>query len=472
MVDQPSNAKDQVLSTLNRDGSRRWMQPRLSPGKFLRRRAIVAWTLMAIFVLLPYIHLAGKPLVLLDLPRRHFVLFGATFLPTDTVMLMLLGVTIVLTVFLLTALFGRVWCGWACPQTIYMEFIFRPIERFFEGGPGRRSRVERVPPDLRRFLKLGVYVLLAMFLAHVFLSYFVGVDRLSEWVRRSPFENPASFLVMAATSALIFFDFTYFREQTCIVACPYGRFQSVLLDRKSLIVGYDYNRGEPRGKMSKSATAERTTGDCVDCKACVTTCPTGIDIREGLQMECIHCTQCIDACDAIMRKVGRPEGLIRYSSQDELEGRGKKMLRARVILYPLAVIIVGGLLVWQLMSKTTADVMILRGIGSPYSVLKTGEVSNSIRVKITNRTDKDQSYAIEIRGADDARIIAPSNPLPVAADATETANLFVITPPGELKGGSRDVRFHVTDGAQLDLELPYKLLGPESVRQHPEQASP
>lgn len=460
MVHAPAEAKQQVLSTLNRDGSRRWMQPRLSPGRFWRRRAATAWALIALFVLLPYIQINGKPLVLLDLPRRHFTLFGTTFLPTDTVMLMLLGVSIVLTVFLLTALFGRVWCGWACPQTVYMEFLFRPIERLFEGAPGRRSRLERLAPGVRRALKLGVFAVLSLFLAHVFLSYFVGVDQLAQWVRRSPFEHPTSFLVMAGTSLLIFLDFTWFREQTCVVACPYGRLQSVLLDRKSLIVGYDYGRGEPRGKIAKSA--DRAAGDCVDCRACVTTCPTGIDIREGLQMECIHCTQCMDACDAIMRKVGRPERLIRYSSQDELAGQGTKMLRTRVILYPLAVIVVVGLLVWQLATKTTADVMILRGIGSPYSVLQTGEVSNSIRVKITNRSDRDQSYSIALRGMDEARIVAPSNPLRVAADATETANVFVITPTGALLGGSVDVRFHVTDGAELDVELPYKLLGPET----------
>ena len=463
MAGSPAEAQEQVLSTLNKDGSRRWLEPRPSKGIFWKRRGVVAWLLVAVFVLLPYIKVAGKPLFLLDIPRRHFILFGATFLPTDTVMLMLLGVGLVLTIFLLTALFGRVWCGWACPQTVYMEFLFRPIERFFDGAPGRRPRLEALAPGVRRVFKLLVFLFLSMFLAHAFLAYFVGVDQLGVWIRQSPFQHPTSFIVMAATTGLMFFDFAYFREQTCLVACPYGRFQSVLLDRHSLIVGYDERRGEPRGKQSKKTSdpEKARLGDCIDCKACVTTCPTGIDIRLGLQMECIHCTQCMDACDSIMDKVGKPRGLIRYSSQDELEGNGKKMLRPRVILYPLLAIIVFGLLGWQLAAKRSADVMILRGISSPFTVLDTGEVSNSLRVKVTNRTDSEQSYAIELLGVEDARIVAPSNPLPVAADHTETASLFIITPPGRIAGGSLAVELHITDGHDLDIKLPYKLLGPQ-----------
>ena len=462
---EPTDAKEQVLSTLNRDGTRRWMRPRLSKGRFYKRRLIVSWLLMAAFLLLPYARIGGKPLILLDIPHRHFILFGTTFLPTDTVLLMLLGVGMVLTIFLVTALFGRVWCGWACPQTVYMEFLFRPIERLIEGSPTQQRRIDRTGLTGRRLLKYGVFLLLAMALAHTFLAYFVGIEQLGVWVRRSPFAHPTPFLVMAATTALIFFDFTYFREQTCIVACPYGRFQSVLLDRRSLIVGYDPNRGEPRGKSNAKKTAEEAAsspdiGDCIDCRACVVTCPTGIDIREGLQMECIHCTQCIDACDAIMDRIKRPRGLIRYSSQDELDNGKRGFLRPRVVIYPAIIVIVFGALAYLLASKSPADVTVLRGIGSPFTMLPSGEVSNAIRVKVVNRTGEARTYQIDLLDMDGARVVAPANPLPVAPGQTETANLFIIAPSSELTGGSREVRFRISDGGGFQQDVPYRLLGP------------
>ncbi len=241
------DAPGRVLSTLNEDGSRRWLRPKLSVGAFFRKRRVVAYALMVVFFLIPYLRMNGRPLVLLDVPHRQFTLFGYTFLPTDTLLFMLLLISIAIGIFLLTALFGRVWCGWACPQTVYMEFLFRPIERFFEGGRSGSMALDKRPGlHPRRLAKNAVYVLLALFLAHTFLAYFVGIDQLVQWVRQSPFEHPTSFLIMAGTTAAIFFDFGWFREQTCLVACPYGRLQSVLLDRQSVIVGYDVLRGEPR----------------------------------------------------------------------------------------------------------------------------------------------------------------------------------------------------------------------------------
>ena len=290
--------EEHVLSTLEADGSRRWLKPKLSKGALLLKRRILAYVLIAIFTLVPFIKIAGKPLVLLDITARRFTILGFTFLPTDTVLLAIFMVGLLLSVFLFTALFGRVWCGWACPQTVYMEFLFRPIERLFEGTVGRGGYKKKVAP-WRTALKYVVYFILCVYLANTFLAYFIGVDRLSEWVTQSPFRHPVPFAVMAFVTFAMMVDFCYFREQLCLIACPYGRFQSVLLDQNSLIVAYDKNRGEPRGKLRKKkkdqAEALPIIGDCIDCGNCVTTCPTGIDIRKGLQMECINCTQCIDA---------------------------------------------------------------------------------------------------------------------------------------------------------------------------------
>jgi cytochrome c oxidase accessory protein FixG len=466
----PAEATERVLPTLNPDGTRRWLRPKLFAGRFLRRRRALAWGLIALFSAIPYLRMNGKPLILLDVIRRQFTFFGATFLPTDSVLLMLLLVGIFLGIFLLTATYGRVWCGWACPQTVYMEFLYRPIERLIEGAPSAQERLDRHRLHPRRILKYAVFGALSMFLAHTFLAYFVGVSALVRWVTRSPFEHPVAFLVMAGTTALMLLDFGWFREQVCMVACPYGRFQSVLLDRRSLIVGYDHRRGEPRGKPGRRGlvlvNGPARTGDCIDCGACVVTCPTGIDIRDGLQMECIHCTQCMDACDSIMDQVGRPRGLIRYSSRDELAGASRRILRPRIVLYPLLLVLVWGALAWALAHRAPADVTVLRGLGSPFTVLSSGLVSNQIRVKIVNRDSVDRRYRIDVeamgRAADEPlEMIAPENPLAVAAGKSATATVFVEAPPKAFDDGQREVRFRVSDGAGWSEVLPYRLLGPE-----------
>jgi len=455
------SAPGRVLSTLNEDGSRRWLRPKLSVGGFFRKRRVVAYLLMVVFFFIPYLRMNGRPLVLLDVPHRQFTMFGYTFLPTDTLLFMLLLISIAIAIFLLTALFGRVWCGWACPQTVYMEFLFRPIERLFEGGRSGSMALDKNPgPHWRRVAKNGVYLLLALFLAHTFLAYFVGIDQLVQWVRQSPVEHPTSFLIMAATTALIYFDFGYFREQTCLVACPYGRLQSVLLDRQSVIVGYDVLRGEPRTRKVKDHPAG--SGDCIDCGACVITCPTGIDIRDGLQMECIHCTQCADACDDIMARIGRPPGLIRYTSRDEVEGKRSKVLRPRVVLYPLALALSLGLLAFSLGTKADTDVTLLRGAGAPFTRQPNGNVVNQIRVKITNRSRHPRSYRLELAGVTGGSLVAPQNPFEVPGDATAETSIFVVVPESQFSDDRLPATVRVSDGATFSLDTPFELIGPDT----------
>ncbi len=382
---------ERVLSTLNRDGTRNVLHPKQSPGRFLTRRRVVGYALIALFVLLPRIRIGGHPAFMIDLITREIFAFGTAFRPSEGFLLALLGLSVVATVFLVTALFGRVWCGWGCPQTVYLEFVFRPIERLLEGRRGRK-----VTP-LRRAAKLVVFAALSFALANVFLAYFVGTERLEHWVFESPMDHVGGFTVVMVVSALILFDFGYFREQMCIVTCPYGRLQSVLLDRQSLIVGYDVNRGEPRTHLKKSLPQVKA-GDCIDCKACVVTCPTGIDIREGLQMECIGCAQCIDACDSVMDKVGRDRGLIRYTSQDQLAGKVSKLLRGRTIIYPLMLVAAVSALIWMTTTRADTEIWVDRITGPAFVELPGGNVSSQFRLKIENRTDVRQSYAIELVG--------------------------------------------------------------------------
>jgi cytochrome c oxidase accessory protein FixG len=447
-----AKAPHRVLSNLNEDGTRFRIEPRTSRGRFWRRRGVVAYALIALFVALPFVRIGGRPAFLIDLASRRVLLLGAVFRPSDGASLMLLGLAIALTVFLVTTLWGRVWCGWGCPQTVYLEWVFRPIERLIEGRTGRGPA--------RRAIKYAVFGVLSVAVANVFLAYFVPVGRLAHWMSSSPALHPAGFLVVVGVSALMFFDFAYFREYTCTVACPYGRLQTVLLDRQSLIVGYDAARGEPRGKVA-ARRALPVVGDCIDCRACVTTCPTGIDIREGLQMECVGCAQCIDACDAIMDRVHRPRGLIRYASQDELAGKPRRLLRARTFAYPALLAVVIGLLAWQLRAKPAAEVWVLRVEGAPFADLGDGRVSSQLQLRIENRGGAAHRYTVSVLDAPDVELMTPRGPVEVAAGASARVVVVAVEPGTAFHGGERAVTMRIEDEAGWRKDVAVTLLGPE-----------
>lgn len=452
-----------VLPTMEVDGRRRWLRPTPAFGPKWQVRRAVAYTLMAVYFLIPFARWQGQPVFLFDLPHRRFHFFGRIFLPTDTLLLMLLFASGVIGIFLLTALVGRAWCGWACPQTVYLEFLYRPIERLFEGGAaGSRAMDKAGGWHWRRVAKYPAFALVTLFVSHTLLSYFIGTDQLWTWMRQSPAEHPTAFFLMALSTLIIFLNFAWFREQTCLIACPYGRWQSALLDAQSLVVAYDYNRGEPRG-LGKARTG---LGDCIDCGACTATCPTGIDIRNGVQMECVHCTQCADACDAIMTKVGKPTGLIRYTSRDALAGKARRLLRARTILYPAAFTLTFGGFLVAIGVKDDADVTLLRGVGAPFTVMADGRVSNQVRIKIANRTLVPQRYRITVEqlgaagGATGADVIAPENPLLIGPTETRETSVFVIVPVSVFTAGARSVTIRLTDGHDFTQNLSYRLLGP------------
>lgn len=473
----PNEGKS-ILSTLNDDGSRRWLEPRPAPGRFLSARRIVAWALIALFTTLPFITLGGHPAIQIDLIARRFHLFGKTFLPTDTLLLALLLVSVGLTVFWITALFGRVWCGWGCPQTVYMEFVYRPIERFFQGTPGRAKKGWLQTSGAGGILKYAVYLAISAFLAHTFLSYFVGVDNLRQWIFGSPFKHPVGFGVVVFITAAMMFNFSWFREQTCLVACPYGRFQSVMLDRQSMIIRYDEKRGEPRGKKPRNADLALNVlpavGDCVDCRMCVTTCPTGIDIRKGLQMECIGCAQCIDACDSVMDKLSRPRGLIRYSSEAAMTAPADApkpgLFRPRVVVYPLIISVFMTAFVLLLLTKSAADITILRGLGRPFVVAPDGRIENSVRVKIVNRFPVEAQFALALEGVPGAELVSEFNPVTVKPGQMTTAPAQIFIPPAALSAaGKGSVTIRITGPGDFSYAESFSLLGPAAAVPAPAQ---
>ncbi len=465
--------EERVLSTLNDDGSRRWLNPRPANGKFLTARRMVAYLLIVIFSAVPWIQMNSKPMILLDVMHREFVFFGKTFLPTDTLLLALLLIILFVAVFLVTALFGRIWCGWTCPQTVYMEFLYRPVERLFMGTPGKGKPKSML--GLRKGLQYVVYLVISFHLAQTFLSYFVGAEQLSDWIIGPPSDHPVAFVIVIVTAGLMMFDFAYFREQVCCVMCPYARMQSALLDKDSLIITYDKNRGEPRGKKRRSQTSQSqegvagdvvslpVLGDCIDCTMCVQTCPTGIDIRDGVQLECIGCAQCVDACNVVMEKIGRPLGLIRYSSERVIDGEKAQLIRPRIIIYPLILLGAIGAFLFLLATKPVADVEFIRGQGLPFNILESDMISNQVRITIANRTEQTETYSVVVIDPPGVRI-NEFEPMTVEPVEMSTQNMLFLAPFSLFEDGEVVLTMKITgESGGFETIETYKILGPMSL---------
>jgi cytochrome c oxidase accessory protein FixG len=382
-------------STINPDGSRRFIHPASVRGPFSTLRTFTGLLLLGIYAALPWIPVNGHPAVFLDVADRRFHLFGLTLVTQDLWLAFFLITGTGFTLFYLTALFGRVWCGWVCPQTVFLDVV-RRIERFLEGDALKRRRLDAAGltafQSLRRAFKQAMYALFALGLAHVFLSYFVSLPRLWKMMALSPLEHWSSFVFVFAMAAALWFDFTWFREQFCIVLCPYGRLQSVLMDNHTITVGYDTARGEPRGKKGASGA-----GDCVDCLRCIQVCPTGIDIRQGTQIECIACAACVDACDDVMCRLQRPPGLIRYDSANGFAGQKTRFIRPRTIVYTILLAIGATAAAFSVSTFRQAHISVLRMAGAPYYLVGDG-VRNQFLLRIINKENNPEVFQVRIRG--------------------------------------------------------------------------
>lgn len=459
-----SLAENDRVSTIGDKGKRVWLYPQRVPGRFGRARTAVSGMLVALLLVAPWIDVGGHPAMQFDIPARRFHFWGMTLMATDASYLLFLAGLVVFGVFFFTALFGRVWCGWVCPQTVFLESIIRPIEELIEGKPSERKRLDAAPwtPQkiAKKLAKWGAFLFVAGAIATTFTAYFLGREGVIE-AQLHPTSHPVGTATFLFLTGLLYFDFAWFREQTCVVVCPYGRFQSVLMDEDSLAVVYDVKRGEPRGKPGTPGA-----GDCVDCRRCVSVCPTGIDIRKGIQLECVNCTACMDACDDIMLKLGREPGLIRYASERATKGERPRLTRPRVLAYGAALVVVLGLFgasVWQ---RAPAEVHITRQVGAPFTVLADGRVQNGTRIRLQNRSGEMRTFTVQVVSPADVEAVTPMASVQVAPEQTEHLPVFLVRPDPHAATGRTRVVLEVRDDHGFTQRVEHEFLSPVPTSEH------
>ena len=381
------------VATIDKQGRRNYIFPKKPKGKLYNFRTLASIIYLIVFFTLPFIKVDDEPLFLFNVMERKFIFFGQVFWPQDFFIFAIGLLTFIVFIVFFTVVFGRVFCGWACPQTIFMEMVFRKIEYWLDGDMSAQRRLKEMPwtpyKIRKRAIKMAVFYFISFIIANFFLAYVIGMDDVLAMIKEGIAANAGTFVSLLVFTTVFFFVYYWFREQVCIVVCPYGRLQGVLLDKKSIIVAYDYVRGEPRGKVKKEKEGGWDTGDCVDCYACVRVCPTGIDIRNGTQLECVNCTACIDACDTIMDKVGRPRGLIRYESEENIAHRKKTKFNWRIAGYSFVLLLLTSALAVMLITRSDVDARILRAAGQMFQNLPDGRVSNLYNIKLVNKTRKE-----------------------------------------------------------------------------------
>lgn len=424
--------QNQKKSSIAADGSRDKIRVADVQGRFTNYRNLVFVILMGVFTLVPWIKVGGHPLLFIDILHRQFYIAGLTFNAQDFYLVFFFAAGAFFCLFYITMVLGRVWCGWTCPQTVWLEGLFRKIERFIEGPRAQQIKLAKGPWTFEKTVKFIIKHILFLFLAnlvaHIVLSYFVSMDNLLHFVTSHPQNHPTAFGFMLFITGILYLDFAWFREQVCLILCPYGRMQSTLTDDDTLVIGYDELRGEPRGKKN-----DASRGACIDCHRCVDVCPTGIDIRNGLQLECIGCANCVDACDDIMIKIGQKTGLVRYDSYNGFNNKPKKILRPRFYLYTF-ILLLGGLLALVVFtSRQNFEANILRAQGSPY-VLLDQKIRNQFNLHIFNKSEQEVTFSIEPQDYSGVTYILPLKQVRLGSLTDKMVPLFVEMLQSDFKG--------------------------------------
>jgi cytochrome c oxidase accessory protein FixG len=456
------------IATVDAAGKRVIMYPSKPKGQLHRARVLVSWVLLAFMFAAPFIEIAGRPLLLFNVFERKFVVFGLAFWPQDFHLFVLATITFVVFIVLFTVIFGRLWCGWACPQTVFMEMVFRKIEYWIEGNSGKQRSLDRGPWNgskaFKKLSKHAIFLAISFAVGNIVVAYLVGVERLYQLIADGPGEHLASFVAVMAFSLITYGVFARFREQVCLIVCPYGRLQSVLLDARSIAVAYDFKRGEPRAPMALKG-AERKAGDCIMCNQCVEVCPTGIDIRNGTQLECVNCTACIDACNGVMAKVGFPKGLIRYASHKGIEEGSRLKITPRIIGYSTVLVLLLTVLITLMVNRADIETSIFRTPGVMYQEIAGDQIRNLYSLKIINKTFEPMPITLRLKDHP-GTITMVGGDISLPAQGLAEQAFFVDIPVSALHSAHEELIISVMAGSKLVEEVKTKFLGPRIEQHH------
>lgn len=451
------------IATVDEDGKRIWVYPKKPSGRLYRARTILSFFLLAFLFGAPFIKINGEPLILLNILERKFIIFGLAFWPQDFHLFALAALTLAVFIILFTVVFGRVFCGWICPQTIFMEMVFRKIEYFIEGDAHKQRALNKAPWSPEKFLKKAskhiVFYAISFIIGNTFLAYIIGVDELYKIVTDHPNQHLGGLSAMIIFSFVFYGVFSWFREQACVIVCPYGRLQGVLLDANSIVVAYDFKRGEPRGRFRKNQPREGQ-GDCIACGLCEQVCPTGIDIKNGTQLECVNCTACIDACDSVMDRINKPRGLIRYASYNGIKEGVRLRLTPRIIGYSTILVLLVSALTFLLANRAPLEATILRTPGVLYQETPDGKIQNLYNIKVVNKTFDPKEITLQLKDRTGDLILVSGQALPVPKDGLAESAFFVRLPRSELTRANTIIYIDVLEGGNLVETIQTAFMGP------------
>lgn len=474
---QDSEAFRDSISTVDKEGKRVWLYPKKPKGRFYNARTIVSIVFLLFFLITPFIKVNGEPILLFNILERKFIIFGLLFMPQDFHLFVLAMLTFVIFIVLFTVIYGRLFCGWVCPQTVFMEMFFRKIEYWIEGDANEQRKLDRAewtPDKIRKkVLKHTIFFVIAVVVSNYFLAYIISMDNVLKIIREPLSQHIVGFVMMIVFSFIFYGVFARMREQVCTTICPYGRLQGVLLVPDTIVVAYDNVRGEPRGKLKKTNPLEqiqaavaappqsvKKQGDCVDCKLCIHVCPTGIDIRNGTQLECTNCTACIDACDEVMDKVGKPRGLIRYDSLNGIKKGERHIFNTRVKAYSVVLAVLLLVDVLLLTSRTDVEATILRSPGQMYQETDPQHISNLYTYQLINKTQQDLPLQLKIKDdAGEIKYIGAPPPSVSSGKMSEGA-FFIIMDKSKLQGVKTELYIEVYSNGELKDKVKTSFVGP------------